>query len=123
MARLGGDEFAILTDDAPDLNRSRAMAERLVHELRAPYVIDDQHVVGHRRASASPAPATRLRAAADLVRNADVAMYMAKANGKSGFAIFDPGMHAAMRERHELSAELQTRRRARPARASSTSRS
>ena len=45
--------------------------------------------------------------AADLVRNADVAMYMAKANGKSGFAIFDPGMHEAMRERHELSVELQ----------------
>ena len=34
-------------------------------------------------------------------------MYMAKANGKSGFAIFDPGMHEAMRERHELSVELQ----------------
>jgi EAL domain-containing protein (putative c-di-GMP-specific phosphodiesterase class I) len=34
-------------------------------------------------------------------------MYMAKANGKAGFAIFDPGMHEAMRERHELSVELQ----------------
>jgi EAL domain-containing protein (putative c-di-GMP-specific phosphodiesterase class I) len=45
--------------------------------------------------------------ASDLVRNADVAMYMAKANGKAGFAIFDPGMHAAIRERHELGAELQ----------------
>ena len=45
--------------------------------------------------------------AADLVRNADVAMYMAKANGKSGFAVFDPGMHEAMRERHELSVDLQ----------------
>ena len=45
--------------------------------------------------------------AIDLVRNADVAMYMAKANGKSGFAIFDPGMHEAMRQRHELSVDLQ----------------
>ena len=45
--------------------------------------------------------------AADLVRNADVAMYMAKANGKSGFSVFDPGMHEAMRERHELSVDLQ----------------
>ena len=34
-------------------------------------------------------------------------MYMAKANGKAGFAIFDPGMHAAIRERHELGDELQ----------------
>ena len=42
-----------------------------------------------------------------MIRNADVAMYMAKANGKAGFAVFDPGMHAAIRERHELGAQLQ----------------
>jgi EAL domain-containing protein (putative c-di-GMP-specific phosphodiesterase class I) len=42
-----------------------------------------------------------------VVRNADVAMYMAKTNGKAGFAVFDPGMHAAIRDRHELGAELQ----------------
>jgi EAL domain-containing protein (putative c-di-GMP-specific phosphodiesterase class I) len=34
-------------------------------------------------------------------------MYMAKANGKAGFAVFDPGMHAAIRDRHELGAQLQ----------------
>ena len=43
----------------------------------------------------------------EVLRNADVAMYMAKANGKARFAIFDPGMHAAIRERHELGAQLQ----------------
>ena len=105
VARLGGDEFAILTEDEPDLARSRAMAERLVHELRAPYVIADRPVVVTSSigiASARDAVA----GATDLVRNADVAMYMAKANGKSGFAIFDPGMHAAIRERNELSVEL-----------------
>jgi diguanylate cyclase (GGDEF)-like protein len=107
VARLGGDEFAILTDDAPDLKRSVAMAERLVRELRAPYLIDGHHV----SVTASIGIASALEGsetAADLVRNADVAMYLAKANGKAGFAIFDPGMHAAIRERHELGAELQT---------------
>ena len=105
VARLGGDEFAILTEDEPDLARSRAMAERLVQELRAPYVIADRPVVVTSSigiASARDAVA----GATDLVRNADVAMYMAKANGKSGFAIFDPGMHVAIRERNELSVEL-----------------
>ncbi len=106
VARLGGDEFAILTDDEPDLKRSRAMAERLVRELRAPYLIGEHHVSV--TASIGIASARDpIDGAADLVRNADVAMYMAKANGKAGFAIFDPGMHAAIRERHELSAELQ----------------
>ncbi|HLO35570.1 MAG TPA: EAL domain-containing protein [Candidatus Deferrimicrobium sp.] len=107
VARLGGDEFAILTDDAPDLKRSMAMAERLVRELRAPYLIDGHHV----SVTASIGIASAIdgtETAADLVRNADVAMYLAKANGKAGFAIFDPGMHAAIRERHELGAQLQS---------------
>jgi diguanylate cyclase (GGDEF)-like protein len=107
VARLGGDEFAILTDDGPDLKRSTAMAERLVRELRAPYLIDGHHV----SVTASIGIASAIEGnenAADLVRNADVAMYLAKANGKAGFAMFDPGMHAAIRERHELGAQLQT---------------
>jgi diguanylate cyclase (GGDEF)-like protein len=106
VARLGGDEFAILTRDQPDLRRSRAMAERLVRELRAPYVIDKDSVsitVSIGIASAEDA----LDGASELVRNADVAMYMAKANGKAGFAVFDPRMHLAIREQHELSVELQ----------------
>jgi diguanylate cyclase (GGDEF)-like protein len=105
VARLGGDEFAILTEDASDLSRSSVMAERLVQELRAPYMIAERPVIVTSSigiASARDAVA----GAADLVRNADVAMYMAKANGKSGFAIFDPGMHVAIRERNALSTEL-----------------
>jgi predicted signal transduction protein with EAL and GGDEF domain len=106
VARLGGDEFAILTDDAPDLKRSLAMAARLTHELRMPYVINERSVsVTASIGIASARDATD--SAEDVVRNADVAMYMAKANGKAGFALFDPGMHAAIRDRHEMGAELQ----------------
>jgi diguanylate cyclase (GGDEF)-like protein len=106
VARLGGDEFAVLIDDDPQLSRARKMAGRLVYELRAPYVFGDKHVVV--TASVGIASARdAVAGAADLVRNADVAMYMAKANGKSGYAIFDPGMHEAMRQRHELSVDLQ----------------
>jgi diguanylate cyclase (GGDEF)-like protein len=106
VARLGGDEFAILTDDDPELPRSRAMAERLVRDLRAPYLIGEEPVTVS--ASIGIASAREItESASDVVRNADVAMYMAKANGKAGFAIFDPGMHAAIRERHELGTQLQ----------------
>jgi diguanylate cyclase (GGDEF)-like protein len=106
VARLGGDEFAILTVDRPDLRRSRAIAERLVRELRAPYLIGETSVsVTASIGIASAADA--IGGAPDLVRNADVAMYMAKANGKAGFAEFDPQMHLAIREQHELSVELQ----------------
>ncbi len=106
VARLGGDEFAILTLDRPDLRRSRAIAERLVRELRAPFRIGESSVsvtasIGI--ASAEDAAGS----AQDLVRNADVAMYMAKANGKAGVAEFDSQMHLAIREQHELAVELQ----------------
>jgi diguanylate cyclase (GGDEF)-like protein len=106
VARLGGDEFAILTADSSDLNRSRAMAERLVRELRAPYLIRDEQVAATVSIGIASARGTELTSE-EVLRNADVAMYMAKANGKARFAIFDPGMHAAIRERHELGAQLQ----------------
>ena len=106
VARLGGDEFAILTSDTPDLARSRSMAERLVRELRAPYMLDDR-VVSVTASIGIASARDAVGGAGDMVRNADVAMYMAKANGKAGFAVFDPGMHAAIRDRHELASELQ----------------
>ena len=105
VARLGGDEFAILTDDEPDLRRSVAMAERLVRELRTPYLIDDRQVVITVSIGIASAR-DKAESASDIVRHADLAMYMAKANGKAGFAIFDPGMHAIIRERHEIAAQL-----------------
>ncbi len=106
VARLGGDEFAILTSDGPDLKRSLAMAERLTRELRAPYMIGEKTITVS--ASIGIASGRDLsESAADVVRNADVAMYMAKANGKAGYAVFDPGMHAAIRERHEMGVQLQ----------------
>ena len=106
VARLGGDEFAILTEDVADLRHSRAMAERLVRDLRVPYVIGD-HTITCSASIGIAGARDAGRDAAEVVRNADVAMYMSKANGKSGFAVFDPGMHASIRARHELGAELQ----------------
>ncbi len=105
FARLDGDEFAILTHDVADLHRSRAMAERLVHELRAPFELDA--VTLTISASIGIAGADDAESAADLARNADVAMYMAKAGGKGGVAVFDLGMPTEIRERRELATDLQ----------------
>jgi predicted signal transduction protein with EAL and GGDEF domain len=115
LGHAAGDELLIavteriaglVREDEPLLSRARSMAGRLVYELRSPYLIGEKHVVVTASVGIASARDTS-GDAVDLVRNADVAMYMAKANGKSGFAIFDPGMHEAMRERHELSVDLQ----------------
>ena len=105
VARLGGDEFAILTQDSPDLRQSRGMADRLARELKAPYVLGAATV--SISASIGIASADESTTAAELMRNADVAMYMVKAGAKGGVAAFDTGMPTEIRERRELATELQ----------------
>ena len=104
-ARLGGDEFAILIEDQPDLSRSIAVANRIIESLRLSFPIEGQEitVTGSIGIAAAKSDTT---AADELLRNADVAMYIAKANGKGRAAVFEPTMHAAIVERHALSAEL-----------------
>lgn len=104
-ARLGGDEFAILLDDVADLNRTLAVSKRLLEALKVPVPVEGQEL----SISASigiAAGQNELDRADDLLRNADVAMYTAKAQGKNQFAIFEPTLHSAIIERHTLSSEL-----------------
>jgi diguanylate cyclase (GGDEF)-like protein len=104
-ARLGGDEFAILLDDTPSLEHASMVARRLIDALGVSFpLVGDEVVIG---ASIGIAMARSTDQTADeLLRNADVAMYTAKALGKRRFAVFEPTMHTAIVARHELSAEL-----------------
>jgi diguanylate cyclase (GGDEF)-like protein len=104
-ARLGGDEFAVLLLDTPNLDRSMSVAQRIIEALQAPFQIGGNEIsVG---ASIGIAATGRPDDTADvLLRNADVAMYTAKAAGKRRAAVFEPTMHAALVARHSLSAEL-----------------
>jgi diguanylate cyclase (GGDEF)-like protein len=104
-ARLGGDEFAVLIEDQPDLSRAMSVANRIIESVRLPFPIENQEMSV--TASIGIAAARSDTTAADeLLRNADVAMYIAKANGKGRAAVFEPTMHAAIVARHALSAEL-----------------
>jgi diguanylate cyclase (GGDEF)-like protein len=104
-ARLGGDEFAILLDDGPDLKVALSVATRLVEAMRVAFIIDDNELqIGASVGVASGRLGTET--AEELLRNADVAMYTAKAAGKNQNAVFEPTMHGAIVARHELSAEL-----------------
>src|SRR5262249_10517095 len=104
-ARLGGDEFAILIEDQADLSRAISVANRIIEALRLPFQIEGQEIMvsGSIGLAAAKGEMTR---ADDVLRNADVATYIAKANGKGRAAVFEPTMHAAIVERHALSAEL-----------------
>jgi diguanylate cyclase (GGDEF)-like protein len=104
-ARLGGDEFAVLLDDGPELSHAVTVADRIIDVLRSPFPIEGQDItVGASIGVAATRPGAL--GAAELLRNADVAMYTAKGAGKNRVSVFEPTMHAAIVERHALSAEL-----------------
>ena len=100
-ARLGGDEFAVLLDDVEDV---AAPAQRILQALEAPIRLEGKPVTVH--GSVGIALHEPGLTAADLLRNADVAMYRAKAEGKGSFRAFDQTMQGAAVERFELKNEL-----------------
>jgi diguanylate cyclase (GGDEF)-like protein len=103
-ARLGGDEFAILLERSTR-EESEAVAVRLVDALRAPFALEGREVSVHASigiADAEPGDVTE-----DLLRNADVAMYAAKTNGKGGYAWYEVDMHVRVRRRQELASALE----------------
>jgi diguanylate cyclase (GGDEF)-like protein len=104
-ARLGGDEFAVLLDDDPGLSESEAVAHRIIDSMRVAFSVDGHETtVGASIGIAAARLGTEH--ADELLRNADVAMYTAKESGKNRVSVFEPTMHAAIVERHALSAEL-----------------
>ncbi len=104
VARLGGDEFAVLLERS-DRTDAEAIATRLVDALRAPFVLEGREMRIH--ASIGIASAEHGNVADDLLRNADVAMYSAKTNGKGGYAWYDPEMHVRTQRRQELARTLE----------------
>jgi diguanylate cyclase (GGDEF)-like protein/PAS domain S-box-containing protein len=108
VARFGGDEFAILLDGIADSAEAADVAGRILRVLELQCDIDSTQV--YPRASVGICLADGEVGSADaeeLLRNADVAMYMAKRDSKGSYRVFEPTMHERVVERLELQAELQ----------------
>jgi diguanylate cyclase (GGDEF)-like protein len=105
VARLGGDEFAIVVADSDGGSDTIDVAERVLAALRAPFILDGSKVmIGASIGVAQRRPTTA--DAADLLRQADFAMYMAKGGGKGRYEIFDAKMHGNMVQRGQLKSDL-----------------
>jgi diguanylate cyclase (GGDEF)-like protein len=102
-ARFGGDEFAILLEDVESRVDAEHIAMRILLALRTPLALAGRDVF----VTASIGIAMGAACADDAIRDADLAMYRAKAQGKGRYAMFEPSMHAAVLERAELEADLQ----------------
>jgi diguanylate cyclase (GGDEF)-like protein len=104
VARLGGDEFTLLLDDVTEAREATMIAERVQQSLQAPFELDGRELfVG---ASIGIAIATAASKPEEVMRDADVAMYRAKADGKGRHAVFDARMHEQVMRRLDMETEL-----------------
>ncbi|HEX7579932.1 MAG TPA: EAL domain-containing protein, partial [Thermoanaerobaculia bacterium] len=102
VARIGGDEFAVLLDGIRDVEEARLAAVRLQASLARPFDVGGRNVFV--TASIGIAVGNDDGRPDDLLRDADTAMYHAKAAGKAQFAVFEP----LMRERAVATLQLET---------------
>jgi len=105
VARLGGDEFAILTEHVGNTHQAVTLAERLQDVLRKPLQIAGKDI----STSASIGITFSdigYRTPEEVLRDADLAMYKAKAKGKAQYALFDGSLHKQATEQLSLEADL-----------------
>jgi diguanylate cyclase (GGDEF)-like protein len=106
IGRLGGDEFIVLVDGSSVESNPELVAGRLLGSLREPFLLEGQRSEPLKvTASIGIAAGTR-PSAAELLRDADIALHQAKAGGKNCSTIFRPEMHAAIQDHHLLETDL-----------------
>src|SRR5262249_8836274 len=92
VARVGGDEFTILLDDVTDVGEAIRVADRVLKELAQPYKLG-RHDVFTTGSIGIAISSKHYKNPDDLLRDADTAMYRAKAQGKARYQVFDAAMH------------------------------
>lgn len=106
ITRPGGDEFAVVLTGEVSVADGEEIARRIVEELAAPFTVVGQELyVG---ASVGVALPGEDRQVERLLRDADLAMYHAKNDGRGRYSVYDPAMHAAVVSRMELEHDLRS---------------
>ncbi len=106
-ARFGGDEFVVLLEDLDNVQTAVEVAERILKNLRRPLAVAGKELALRGSIGISILEGRSSASAEDLIRDADAAMYIAKRDGKGGYRLFEPDMHAGVLARLELRADLQ----------------
>lgn len=106
VARLGGDEFAILFASTAGRDATLALARAVVDSFLAPFAILGVSVACSASLGMTFASGDCRLTPVEPMRQADIALYAAKGNGKQQVAVFDEGMDSSIRLRHQISEEL-----------------
>ena len=92
VARIGGDEFVILLEDISDIEKAIQITERMLIDFQTPLILNDAEVVIS-TSIGIVLGTNEYSQASDLLRDADIAMYQAKAQRRNSYKIFDVKMH------------------------------
>ncbi|WP_024641982.1 EAL domain-containing protein [Pseudomonas syringae] len=107
LARLGGDEFAVLSIDTP-LQTGTEIAQRILTAFEQPFVIDDHTVFSSCSIGVVGADSRFHQEPADLLRDADTAMYRVKNGGRDSFAVFNQALRREVSDQVEQEGALRT---------------
>ena len=105
VARLGGDEFAVIQGHVDGFGETEPLAQRLIAVLSEPYMIGALRVEIGASVGVVAAPEQGSNAE-DLIRNADIALYQAKASGRGRHVNFEPALIKDLQARRSLEADL-----------------
>jgi diguanylate cyclase (GGDEF)-like protein len=107
VARLGGDEFGLLLEEAADLSAATALAERVSAEIQRPFVVEGRDVLISASIGVALTGGGSMQPD-EVLHNADLAMYQAKAEGRARYELYQPDLSVSTRERLDLQSDLRT---------------
>jgi diguanylate cyclase (GGDEF)-like protein len=105
VARIGGDEFAIIQTGVAQINDTAELARTVGEAVRAPYELSGHVVACDSSIGVAMAPNDGVEPE-DLLKNADMALYRAKSDGRGTYRFFEPEMDARMKARRALEVDL-----------------
>jgi diguanylate cyclase (GGDEF)-like protein len=104
VARIGGDEFAILVQG--NAAQAVSVAGRISSQLQAPVFLEGREVFIHASIGVADTELAGSRESADVLRDADLAMYLAKSSGKNQISVYTAGVDKIVQDRAELAADV-----------------
>jgi diguanylate cyclase (GGDEF)-like protein/PAS domain S-box-containing protein len=105
VARMGGDEFAIIMTQMDQAADAATLSKRIRDSVIKPYQVEGHQIVTDISIGISVAPMDAVESD-ELLRNADMALYDAKADGRGTFRFFEPEMNTRMKVRRELEMDM-----------------
>jgi diguanylate cyclase (GGDEF)-like protein len=105
LARLGGDEFALLMRPIENVADAARVADRIIKSIGAPMIIGGQQIEIGASVGIAVGPGDGVKTDT-LVKNADLALYKAKSEGRSTYHFFEAGMDAELQQRRSIEAGL-----------------